>query len=265
MLSRTMRSNAIFIFLILLILSSFIYYSLSYGLSLKKYYHENVRAKELTQLPDMKKYPLGVVRKRVFLKIIVPIIEKCNDKIMKDRLWLLSKYYDKNWKNIDKKRLNNICKNYNIQCNSTTTLNWNKLLNRVDIIPTHFVVTQAAIESGWGISSLAKKNNNLFGMKCARKCIYRKGTIKYYAFYSSIDRSINAYLKNLNTNNAYELFRNARAKQRKTQNSLNTSILINNLKNYSQLGRVYNNYLQQVLSGNKELITQVQSDILKNI
>ncbi|WP_439647284.1 protein bax [Arsenophonus endosymbiont of Aphis craccivora] len=184
---------------------------------------------------------------------------------MQDRQWLLSKRYNKNWNAADKQRLNQICTSYNIPCSSPVSLNWNKLLSRVDIIPTHLVVTQAATESGWGASGLAQKNNNLFGMKCGRKCTYSPGTIKGYAVYSSVDASVNAYLRNLNTNNAYQLLHNSRAQQRSTQNSLSTSVLIDNLKNYSQLGDKYNRYLQNMFSSNEELITQVQQNMPKHI
>ena len=46
-------------------------------------------------------------------------------------------------------------------CSSPKRTNWNALLSRVDILPTHFVATQAATESGWGTSKLAQSNNNL--------------------------------------------------------------------------------------------------------
>ncbi|MFS1537386.1 MAG: protein bax [Candidatus Phlomobacter fragariae] len=263
--AQTMRTNAVFAFLMLLFSTSFSYSSTSTSLFLKEYYHKPVQKKELTRLPYMRKYLSRAARKKAFLKAIVPIIEKYNYKIMQDRQWLLSKRYNKNWNATDKQRLNQICTNYNIQYSSPTSLNWNKLLSRVDIIPTHFVVTQAATESGWGASSLAQKNNNLFGMKCGRKCTYSKGTTKGYAIYPSVDTSINAYLKNLNTNNAYQLLRHSRAQQRRTQYSLNTSVLIDNLKNYSQLGRAYNRYLQQMFSSNEKLITQVQQNMPKHI
>ncbi|HGJ5876793.1 MAG TPA: protein bax [Arsenophonus sp.] len=265
MLSQTIRTNAVFAFLILLFSTSFSYSSTSTNLSLKKYYHKPVQTKELSRLPDMRKYPSGAARKKAFLKAIVPIIEKYNYKIMQNRQWLLSKRSSKNWNAADLQRLNQICTNYNVQCRSPASLNWNNLLSRVDIIPIHFVVTQAATESGWGASGLAQKNNNLFGMKCSRKCTYSKGTIKGYVVYSSVDASINAYLKNLNTNNAYQSLRNSRAQQRRTQNSLNTSVLIDNMQNYSQLGRAYNRYLQQMFSNNEELITQVQQNLPKHI
>ncbi|MGP1958337.1 MAG: protein bax [Arsenophonus sp.] len=261
MSSQSMRFNALFVFFILLFLSSFTYLLSNTNLSLKENYQKSVQKKELARLPNMRKYQSGTIRKKAFLKAIIPIIEKYNYNIMQDRQWLLLKRFNKNWNYDDKQRLNHICTNYNIQCSSHVILNWNKLLNRVDIIPIDFVVTQAAIESGWGTSGLAEKNNNLFGMKCWRKCIYNKDAIKGYVIYSSIDASIYAYLMNLNTNNAYQLLRDSREQQRKTQNSLNTSILIDNLKNYSQLGRTYNHYLQQVFSSNKKLIIQIQKNI----
>ncbi|HGJ5877912.1 MAG TPA: protein bax, partial [Arsenophonus nasoniae] len=62
--SRTMRTNAVFAFLMLLLSTSFSYSSTSTSLSLNEYYHKPVQTKELTRLPDMRKYPSGAARKK---------------------------------------------------------------------------------------------------------------------------------------------------------------------------------------------------------
>ncbi|AOM41407.1 protein bax [Xenorhabdus hominickii] len=255
--SRMMRTTAVFAFFISLIFTGLSYASTSTS-QMKEYYHNGIQI----NLPDLRKYPSGTPRKKAFLNIIVPVIDQHNQKIMQDRKWLLSHQKKHNWSAQDINQLKKICMDYKMTCHSPKQVNWNKVLSRVDIIPTHFVATQAAAESGWGTSTLAQKNNNLFGMRCA-SCGKAKGKIKGYSVYSNINDSVVAYMKNMNTHRAYESLRSSRAKQRTAQKPLNTSKLIDNLNGYSELGTAYNRYLHQVFNGNKSLISQVQEFTLE--
>ncbi|MDX7986964.1 protein bax [Xenorhabdus sp. 12] len=251
--SRTMmRTTAVFAFFISLVFTGLSYASTSTS-QMKEYSHNGIQK----NLPDLRKYPSGTPRKKAFLNIVVPVVDQHNKKIMQDRKWLLSRQKTHNWTAQDVSRLKRICMDYKMTCNSPKQVNWNRLLSRVDIIPTHFVITQAAAESGWGTSELAQKNNNLFGMRCA-SCGKGKGKVRGYSVYHSIDDSVVAYIKNLNTHRAYESLRSSRAKQRTAQKPLNTSKLIDNLNGYSELGADYNRYLHRVFNGNKNLISQVQ-------
>ncbi len=264
--SRTMRTNAVFAFLILMLFSALSYASTSTSITLKREYSFKAAQGDVT-LPDLSKYPSGTPRKKAFLKTVVPVIEKINQEIMQDRNWLLSVRANKKWSAQELKRLSSICSSYGISCAAPKKMNWDKLLSRVDIMPTHFVVTQAATESGWGTSQLAKKNNNLFGMRCGSGCKLDTDAarIKGYSAYTTVYDSISAYMKNMNTHNAYESLRKSRAKQRKTLDSLDTEKLIGDLKGYSQLGSSYNRYLQEIYSSNEKLITQAQKTALNRI
>ncbi|MCA6222017.1 protein bax [Photorhabdus antumapuensis] len=252
--SQTMRTTAIFAFFISLLFSAFSHASTSTAKSIE-YAHNGMQS----NLPDLRKYPSGIPRKKAFLNVVVPVIDKHNQRIMQERKWLLEHQKAKRWSTQDIRFLQRICKNYNVSCSSSPKkVNWNKILSRVDIIPTHFVATQAATESGWGTSKLAQQNNNLFGMRCGNNCKKTQGKIKGYSAYPTINDSVEAYMRNMNTHNAYESLRVSRAKQRNSQESLNTSKLIDNLEGYSQLGSTYNSYLHKVFNSNKGLITQAQ-------
>jgi Bax protein len=248
-----MRTTAVFAFFLSLIFTGLSNASQNSS-KMEEYSHSGVQNK----LPDLRKYPSGTPRKKAFLNIVVPVIDAHNQHIMQDRKWLLSRHETNKWSVQDIKRLQRICSDYKMTCSSPKQINWNVLLRRVDIIPTHFVATQAAAESGWGASELAQKNKNLFGMRCA-SCGKEKGKVKGYSVYNTVDDSIVAYMKNMNTHRAYESLRLSRAKQRTEQAPLNTSKLIDNLKGYSERGAGYNRYLHQVFDGNKELISQVQN------
>ncbi|MDD9339367.1 MAG: protein bax [Providencia heimbachae] len=259
--SRTMRTKAVFAFLFLLLFSSLSLGSTSTSTMLnKEYSHKAVQSttQAQTSLPDLRKYPSGTPRKKAFLKTVVPVIEKVNKQIMEERNWLLSMRANKKWSAQELRRLTQICDSYSMNCSNPKRINWDKLLSRVDIMPTHLVATQAATESGWGTSQLALQNGNLFGMRCGSGCQTKKGKVKGYSTYSSVEETVTAYMKNMNTHNAYESLRSSRAKQRKSTDDLDTAKLINDMKGYSELGSTYNRYLQEMFASNEELITQAQ-------
>lgn len=259
--SRTMRTKAVFAFLFLLLFSSLSMGSTSTSKMLSKDYSsstvQNVSQAQ-TSLPDLRKYPSGTPRKKAFLKTVVPVIEKVNKQILEERNWLLSVRANKKWSAQELRRLSQICDSYGMKCSNPKRINWDKLLSRVDIMPTHLVATQAATESGWGTSQLALQNGNLFGMRCGSGCKTNKGKIKGYSSYSTVEETVTAYMKNMNTHNAYESLRNSRAKQRLSKDELDTNKLINDMKGYSELGSSYNRYLQEMYASNEELITQAQ-------
>ena len=96
-----------------------------------------------------------------------------------------------------------------------------KLLLRVDVVPSSLVLVQAALESGWGRSRFARKGNNLFGQWCfapgcgmvpARRDPGRDHELAQFA---SARDAVHAYLLNLNSFHRYAEFRQLRAAQRR--------------------------------------------------
>lgn len=78
-----------------------------------------------------------------------------------------------------------------------------EFLKKVDKIPMSLVLSQIAIESGWGKSRFSQKFNNFLGMK------NKEGN---FAKFSSIEENIYEYMINLNTHFAYKKFREKRYK-----------------------------------------------------
>ena len=88
-----------------------------------------------------------------------------------------------------------------------------ELLRQVNTIPNSIVLAQAVNESGWGSSRFATESNALFGEYTydtkngiipERRDKGKKHLIKNF---SSIDKSVESYFKNINTHNAYKNFR----------------------------------------------------------
>lgn len=186
----------------------------------------------------------------------MPYITSQNAAITADRNWLISKQYQNRWSPTERARMKDIAKRYKVKWSGNTrSIPWNTLLERVDIIPTSMVATMAAAESGWGTSKLARSNNNLFGMKCAKgSCNNAPGKVKGYSQFDSVKESVNAYVINLNTHPAYASFRKSRAQLRKADQEVTATAMIHKLKGYSTKGQSYNNYLFAMYQDNQRLI-----------
>ncbi len=228
----------------------------SNGKLLAKIRKEYSRNSESSPLPDLRKYPSGIKRKKAFLRTIMPYIAHQNAAITSERNWLVSKQYDGRWAPSERARLKEIVTRYKIAWNGNLrAIPWKTLLDRVDIIPGSMIATMAAVESGWGTSKLARVNTNLFGMKCSSSsCNSGPGKVKGYLHFASVKESVSAYVYNLNTHPAYKSFRSSRAQLRKTDTTLTAKNMIHKLKGYSTRGVSYNNFLLAMYQSNQHLM-----------
>lgn len=128
-----------------------------------------------------------------------------------------------------------------------------ELLVRVDIIPDSIILAQAANESAWGTSRFAKEGNNIFGQWCfdegcglvpGRRAKNASHEVKAFA---SIDASVRSYILNINTNPAYEYFRELRAQMRYLNEELDAHALTEGLKRYSERGNMYIAELRDII------------------
>ena len=97
-------------------------------------------------------------RKEMFIKIVLPLVVKENNKIRIDRKRLFNILGKNSNTDIEKKWLEKKYKQYGVRENDLSTL---KI--RMDEIPVSLAIAQAAKETGWGTSRFALKGNALFG------------------------------------------------------------------------------------------------------
>lgn len=134
-----------------------------------------------------------------------------------------------------------------------------KLLLRVDIIPPSLALAQAALESGWGTSRFAREGNNLFGIWCYEPgCgIVPKrrpaGASYEVKAYRSPRESFTDYMRNLNTNRAYESLWQLRQTARSEDRELTGVYLADGLYRYSQEGWGYVSKVQGLIRSNQLL------------
>lgn len=128
-----------------------------------------------------------------------------------------------------------------------------EILKRVDVLPPALVLPQAALESGWGTSRFATEGNNFFGQKCFGKgCgIVPKdrapGQKFEMAVFDTPFDSINAYIFNINSHEAYAQLRSIRARVRKSGKPLTGQALVEGLGAYSENGADYIREIQSMI------------------
>jgi len=197
-------------------------------------------------------------KKNIFFRLAGPGVLIANEKISADRKRLLDNI-NKN-KITDDKWLIQLAKKYKVIDNDSNALNKNdldRLKNRVDIIPPSLVLAQAAEESGWGTSRFAINGNALFGQwdfsgngmkpKQQRKELGNYGIAKF----DSPMESIEAYILNLNTHQAYKKLRDKRSNMRKNNTKPSGWELAKTLDKYSERGAKYVDSLHNIMRFNK--------------
>ena len=212
---------------------------------------QKVKPIYLTKLPkDLKTLGDTKTKRELFIKIILPLILNENEKIIEDRKKLF-KILGKNFNTVGERVwLKRRFREYKIEDQDLA-----KLKMRMDIIPVSIAIAQAANESGWGTSRFALEGNALFGQwTWSKKGISPKNkdpdqSHKILQF-QILKASVRAYKNNLNTHNAYQEFREARAKMRQEGNAIDGLALVKYLKNYAAIGEEYVVILGNIIKKN---------------
>ena len=183
------------------------------------------------------------LKKVEFIETLLPLIAYQNQQILveRERLFKIQNYLldNKTLNQNDLEYLSAIADKYLIETNNKHKIDIvDKLLLSVNTIPTSIVLAQAATESGWGTSRFAKEYNALFGQYTYNE---KKGVIPYereigkkhlIKHFSSLDKSVESYFKNINTHYAYEKFRSIRNAMH--EDNLDIKLLTNALDVYAE-------------------------------
>jgi len=216
-----------------------------------------------SDLPDFKVYSDVLDKKKAFFDFMRPIIINENNKVLKERELILSCLNKKNKGiNPDKHEINELtklAKKYRIKVSKDNIYPpYRNILLKIDIIPVELALVQAANESAWGTSYFSTKGNNMFGQWCLRKgcgIVPRNrpnDATHEVAVFSDVSQSANAYIKNLNTHNAYTKFRIERYKMRLAKEEPTGLALAVGLKNYSGIGMEYVKTIKSMIRVNRK-------------
>jgi Bax protein len=210
----------------------------------------------LASLPvDIADVNLTEKRKRAFLKVMLPHILRENERIVADRTRLEQLHQriqlgaalstrDQTW-------LERLAEQYGVDDVDTA-----ELLNRVDAIPPGLALAQAVEESGWGTSRFALMGNAVFGM-----WTWTPGTglvpenrpdgeTYEVQRFKSLDHSVAAYMRNLNSRGSYREFRDKRAAMHDRNQTIDSYQLAGTLHRYSVRGQDYIRTIRSIMKSN---------------
>ncbi len=189
-------------------------------------------------------------KKKQFFKFLRPHIEQANAEIRQDRARLQQisadiENHPPTW--LERRFLHDLAEAYDIDPGPEPdyALLVERLLRRVDVVPSSLMLIQAAKESAWGTSKFAVMANNLFGQQCfERGCGYvptarEQGRRHEVARFNSVAEAVSAYLHNVNTHPRYQAMRDIRAQLRKTSHDITGIRLADGLLAYSERRQAY--------------------------
>jgi uncharacterized FlgJ-related protein len=203
-------------------------------------------------------------KKKLFFRLIAPIVLRINELILEDRTRAkeLTRRLaqgqsvtpdDQTW-------LTELAVKYKVLESSSERLDsdaFPELLLRVDVVPPSLSLAQAASESGWGTSRFAAQGNSLFGqwtwgkgLKPAEQRTSELGDYRIAAFDSTAQAAY-SYALNLNTARAYRDLRLKRADLRRQGLRISGTVLAETLLNYSERGQAYVNDLKALIRNNR--------------
>ena len=224
----------------------------------ENYNLQDIRKGKAVEPIFLSKLPTGIKkinnigdRKKLFIKVILPLIIFENNKILKDRDNLSQIAREKILNKDDLSWLESKFKEYRITNNDIE-----ELKTRMDIIPPSLAIAQAAYETGWGTSRFAMEGNSLYGVRTWKK---GRGIVPHerteeekfeVLSYKIIRASISSYKKNLNTHQSYTEFRAMRSQQRNKLRTISGLELSRYLNKYSEIGYQYVDRLEKIIEQN---------------
>ena len=210
----------------------------------------------VTALPrDMAKVPDPDVRKRLFLRTLLPLVLQVNRELRRARGKVSAALDAKAAGHLgatDALWLQQIADWYGADPDDAADL-----LARIDSVPPSLALAQAAQESGWGTSRFALRANALFGQRSwgadangLRPRDAGRKDFKVRGFPDLIS-AVRSYMHNLNSHPAYADLRAHRAKARALGRPLHAQELVGGLKSYSEEGPEYVAALNELISSNQ--------------
>jgi len=224
-----------------------------------------IEAQELPQsIPDFAAIQDVAEKKASFFEFLSPYIDSVNQQILAQRQRLIT-FREKinNGSTLTRNEMNYLSGlrvEYELENEVLNTANLvNRLLRRVDIIPSSLALAQAANESAWGTSRFAVEGNNFYGQWCytegcgivpARRIAGANHEVKSF---DSVFESVKAYIMNLNTFPNYQKLRDIRQQVRQGGRSIDGISLSEGLDTYSSRGDDYIFELQSMIYSNNLL------------
>lgn len=214
------------------------------------------------KLPDFAAILDISTKKKKFFDFMKPAVIKQNKQLLVTRAklntWLEHISLELPLSEQEHQELERLVKKYRVNKRSSTLAQLNDLLLRVDVIPMSLVLVQAANESAWGTSRFSRIGLNFFGIWCYKEGCgmvpggRNTGAKHEVAAFASLDEAVTRYFENINSHNAYRVFRTIRFELRSQDQELNPEILATGLLAYSERGVGYVIDITKMLRQNQQ-------------
>ncbi len=137
---------------------------------------------------------------------------------------------------------------------------WQELFNRINVVPPSLVIAQAILQSNWGQSADARRNNDFFGMAHRDEGCGIDKVTKYYQQQDTHKHEQNAtvrfrstlaavkdYIDSVNTNDYYVDLRRLRAQALQNKQMISGINLAAGLKHCAVHGKKYVGQIQNII------------------
>lgn len=198
-------------------------------------------------------------KKKLFYLVTLPLIYNSNTSIMQERRMVINiekKFARKELNKNETDEIIRLSKKYKLDYSEINTKLFRKLKQRINIIPVSLALGQAIIESGWGQSRFATEGNALYGQWTTSE---DKGIIpqdrdedKTHAVlkFKNLSESVEAYMFNINTHQAYYNFRVIRRIDERIKYTDPISMKVKYLAAYAEIGDKYVDKLELIIASN---------------
>ena len=198
-------------------------------------------------------------KKKLFYLVTLPLIYNSNTSIMQERRMVINiekKFARKKLNKNETDEIIRLSKKYKLDYSEINTKLFRKLKQRINIIPVSLALGQAIIESGWGQSRFATEGNALYGQWTTSE---DKGIIpqdrdedKTHAVlkFKNLSESVEAYMFNINTHQAYYNFRVIRRIDERIKYTDPISMKVKYLAAYAEIVDKYVDKLELIIASN---------------
>jgi Bax protein len=197
-----------------------------------------------TNVSGLSRLPVPQAKKK-FIAALLPAILIARHQIETTRIKIFALMEKNSWNKEDSSYYFEIKSRYKAKDISDLT-------DRIGTLPTSIVLSQAAVESGWGQSRFFLEGNNVFGVWSFKSDEQRMPSIRgrknktiYLRTYPDIGQSVVHYFEILGTANAYQKLRKERLVR------TDPFELIPHLINYSERRKAYTNQLKAIILQNE--------------
>ncbi len=224
------------------------------------------RVEGVVDIPDFSRIRDIPTKKKAFFDFLRPIVVAENEKLrlQAKRLaeWQQRQQSGQPLAAQDWQWLQALARDYQVEFSGPQDEKaWRALRRRVDAVPLRLVLAQAANESSWGTSRFARQGHNFFGQWCFSKGCglvplrRSKGMKHEVASFRTVNDSVAAYLKNINTGRVYAPLRRLRARLHAQGKAVTAHELAGGLSRYSERGKAYVKEIRAMIRVNYQLMS----------